>query len=573
MNKKRNYALYENIKFHDFRHLLEYTVSLPDKTAFKYRYKGMIHEISYREFNKEVETLGNALASLGLDNGHVAILGENSYRWINIYLSLLVTRATVVPVDRELPENEMLNVLDSSDSEVIFYSKDFEGFIEKNKEKLSKVKKFIFFESWTPIMEGKAIEEGLFIDFFDLYEYGKRCDKKAYRDITFKGDDVKLLVYTSGTTGVAKGVMLTIESITSMIYGGLSLALLEGTCLSVLPYHHTYASVCDILGGLKSHVTICINESIRAVPLNLKEYKPDYMFLVPRYLEIFYDRIMKEAEKTGKDKLLCKMIPVTNALLKAGIDVRKKLYKSVHAAFGGNIKTLLSGGALLRPDLGDFFEAVGLPVVIGYGITECSPLVSANRNEFYDVRTVGLPLPGVEVKIDSPSEEGIGEIMVKGSIVMKGYYKNEEATKDAFDGEWFKTGDYGRINEKGQISITGRKKNIIVLSNGKNVYPEEIENYIATIPLIEEVVVYSLENSKGDETALCAEVYLNPEKTKDAGINSNDEKIKYISERVREKLASLPTYKQIRKIVIREKEFEKTTTKKIKRNLIEKNKE
>ena len=569
--KNQNYPLYENIKFRDFRHLLDYTCDLPEKAAFKYRYEKEIKEVSYKNLKNEVETLGSALSDLGFDVGHVAILGENSYRWVHIYLSLLVTRGTAVPVDRELPEEEMLNVLSSSDSETIFYSRDFEAFIKNNESRLTKVKRFVAYDSWAPIEQKAELNPNeKFLELGDIYEYGKKCNKEAYVKTTFHDDDVKLLVYTSGTTGVAKGVMLTINNITSMIYGGLMLAHLEGTCLSVLPYHHTYASVVDILGGLKSHVTICINESIRMVPINLKEYKPDYMFLVPRYLEVFYDRIWKEAEKSGKDKLLKKMIPISNSLLKVGIDIRKKVFKSVHAAFGGNIKMVMSGGALLRPDLGDFYESIGIPVVIGYGITECSPLVSANRNEFYDVRKVGLPLPGVEVKVDSPSEEGIGELLVKGPIVMKGYYKNEEATNEAVVDGWFKTGDYGTINDKGQIAITGRKKNIIVLSNGKNVYPEEIENYIATIPSVEEVVVYSLENDKGDETALCAEIYLNPETVKKLLIEKADEKIKYITEAVRDKLAPLPGYKQIRKIVLRDKEFEKTTTKKIKRNLIEK---
>lgn len=570
MNRKDNYQLYDNKKFKDIRHLLEHTCSLTEKPAFKYRYQKEIKEISYKDFLSEVEALGSAIADLGLDMGHAAIIGENSYRWINVYLSLLVTRATAVPIDRELPEEEMLNVLNASDSEIIFYSAEFEDFVRKNESLLPKVKKFIFFEPWSEIKEEELCPEEKFITLSALFTYGLTCGKEAYESISVGKDDVKLLVYTSGTTGVAKGVMLTTENITSMIYGGLSLAHLDGTCLSVLPYHHTYASVVDILGGLNDHVTICINEGIRFVPMNLKEYKPDYMFLVPRYLEVFYDRIWAEAAKSGKDKLLKKMIPISNALLKAGIDIRKKVFKSVHAAFGGNVKMLLSGGALLRADLGDFFEAVGIPIVIGYGITECSPLVSANRNEFYDVRSVGLPLPGVEVKIDDPSEEGIGEILVKGPIVMKGYYKNEEATNAAMDGEWFKTGDYGKINEKGQIFITGRKKNVIVLSNGKNVYPEEIENYILTSPVIEEAIVYSLENEKGDETALCAEVFLKKDEVEKLGLDSSEKKINHVTEAVREKLCSLPSYKQIRKIVIRETEFIKTTTKKIKRNLIDK---
>lgn len=570
MNKKSNYPLYDNIKFRDARHLLEHGVSLGDKTCYKYRYQKEIKEKTYSEVKCEVDTLGYALCDLGLDCGHIAIVGENSYRWINIYLTLLSTSATAVPIDRELPEEEMLSVLNESDAEIVFYSSEFSEFIKKNEENLPKVKKFIYFEPWSEADDEEICAKEKFITFSALFTYGKSCSREAYEKLSIKPDDVKLLVYTSGTTGVAKGVMLTNENITSMIYGGLSLAHLEGTCLSVLPYHHTYASVVDILGALNSHVTLVINEGIRYVPMNLKEFKPDYLFLVPRYLEVFYDRIWKEAEKSGKDKLLKKMIPISNALLKAGIDIRRKVFKSVHDAFGGNVKMLLSGGALLRPDLGDFFEAVGLPVVIGYGITECSPLVSANRNEFYDVRSVGLPLPNVEVKIDSPSSEGIGEILVKGPIVMKGYYKNEEATKEAFSGEWFKTGDYGKINDKGQIFITGRKKNVIVLSNGKNVYPEEIENYILALPVIEEAVVYSLENNKGDETALLAEVYLNKDESERLNLDTNEKKIAYLIEAVKEKLSPLPSYKQIRKIIIREKEFEKTTTKKIKRNLIDK---
>lgn len=569
--KNNKYPLYDNIDFDNIRHLLEYTVCLEEKTAFRYRYEKKIIDVSYNEFKDEVDTLGIAIRNKDLDLGHVAILGENSYRWVNIYLSLLVTRATVVPVDRELPEDEMLNVLISSDSEVIFYSEAFEDFIKNNEDKLTRVRKFVCYKSWTPIEEGgKFSDADRYIDLFDLYSYGKSADRTAYDSIELKKDDLKLLVYTSGTTDVAKGVMLTSGNITTMIYGGLSLAKLEGTCLSVLPYHHTYASVVDILGGLKSHSTICINESIRTVPMNLKEFKPDYIFLVPRYLEVFYDRIWKEAERSGKAELLKKMIPVSNALLKVGIDIRKKVFKSVHDAFGGRVKMLLSGGALLRGDIGEFFDSVGIPVVIGYGITECSPLVSANRNEFYDVHSVGLPLPNVEVKIDSPSEEGIGEIYVRGPIVMKGYYKNEKATAEAFDGEWFKTGDYGKINDLGQIFITGRKKNVIVLSNGKNIYPEEIENYIATIPAVEEVVVYSGENAKGEETSLVAQIYLNEEKLTSLGITDNEGKKKYVTEKVRERLAKLPSYKQVKKIIIRDREFVKTTTKKIKRSLIEK---
>lgn len=567
----KNYPKYACTEFNNFKELLEKSVMLEDKAAFKFRREKQITEISYQHFKEEVDRLGRALCDLGLDAAHIAIVGENSYRWINVFLALLTTRATVVPVDKELPEEQMLNVLQSSDSEIVFYSESFEEFIRSNEAVLENVKKFVRFSPWSEIKEKECHDtDERFIELSDLWAHGGRASSEAYDSVNVGDDDVKLIVYTSGTTGLAKGVMLTMKNISSCIYGGLSYAKLEGTCLSVLPYHHTYASVCDILGGLNSHITICINEGLRAVLVNLKEYKPDYLFLVPRYLEVFHERIWKEAERTGRDKLLRKMIKVSNGLLKVGIDLRKTLFRSVTSAFGGNLKFLMCGGALLRPDLGDFFEAIGIPVVIGYGITECSPLVSANRNEFYDVRTVGLPIPGLTMKINSPNEDGIGEIIVKGPTVMKGYYKNEAATSEAIRDGWFYTGDYGSINELGQITINGRKKDIIVLSNGKNVYPEEIENYIATIPGISEVVVYSLENAAGDETALCAEIYLDPESEKKLSIEKADEKIRYVGEKVKEVLAKLPSYKQIRKIVIRETEFEKTTTKKIIRGKIKK---
>lgn len=568
---KHNYKNYEPQRFYDFKMLLENAVKLEDKPAFKYRYDKEIVEISYKNFKDEVDRLGVALCAAGLDKGHVAIVGENSYRWVHVFLSLLCTKATVVPVDRELPEDQMLNVLESSDSEIVFYSESFEGFIKENAEKLQKVKKFIKYSPWSPITATNVDTlNDRFVDIEALWSYSQNCSTAIYDAVVVKENDVKLLVYTSGTTGLAKGVMLTTKNICSCIYGGLSLADLSGTCLSVLPYHHTYASVCDILGGLNSHVTICINEGLRAVLMNLKEYKPNYLFLVPRYLEVFHERIWKEAERSGKDKILRSMIKMSNALLKVGIDIRHVLFKSVTDAFGGNLKFLMCGGALLRPDLGDFFESIGIPVVIGYGITECSPLVSANRNKFYDVRTVGLPIPGLTLRIDSPNEEGIGEIAVKGPTIMKGYYKNEEATKEAIRDGWFYTGDYGLINKLGQISIKGRKKDIIVLSNGKNVYPEEIENYIATIQGISEVVVYSAKNSNGDETALCAEVYLNPDEAKKLSLETKNDKISYVSEKIKEKLSDLPGYKQIRKVIIRSTEFEKTTTKKIIRSKIKK---
>jgi len=287
---------------------------------------------------------------------------------------------------------------------------------------------------------------------------------------------------------------------------------------------------------------------------------------VPAFAEVFYRKIWSTAAKTGKEAGLKALIKTSNGMRKMGVDLRKKFFKTIHESFGGNLRKIVCGGAPIRPEVGEFFDSIGIDLINGYGITECSPLVAANRDYFNDWNTVGSPLPCIELKFDDVTPEGIGEICVKGDIVMLGYYKQPEATKDVLteDG-WFSTGDYGMMNERGQLIITGRKKNIIVLANGKNIYPEEIENYIQNIPYVKEVVVYSLRNEHGEETKLCAEIFLNEEKVQEMGITDPAASLK---KDVAQATSTLPSYKAISKIVIRQKEFEKTTTNKIKRQSI-----
>ena len=392
-----------------------------------------------------------------------------------------------------------------------------------------------------------------------LFEGGNNSYSSIQKTDTNK---LKMLVYTSGTTGMAKGVMLSEHNLVSCVYYGLQVSTVYTTCLSVLPYHHTYEAVAGLLVALHHHCTICINDSLKAVLKNLQLYKPDYIYLVPAFVEIFYKRIWANAKETGKDKALKVMIKVSNGLRKVGIDLRKKLFKSVHQAFGGNLIKIVCGGAPIRPELGQFFNDIGLNLINGYGITECSPLVSANRDYFNDCSTVGVVLPCCDIKFENVTPDGDGEICVKGDIVMMGYYKNPELTKEVLVDGWFKTGDYGRFNDKHQLIINGRKKNLIVLENGKNVFPEEIENYIMGIPYVQEVVVVGIKNDIGSETGLCAEVFLNADKVKELNITDSQAKLK---EDISEACKNLPVYKHISKIVIRDKEFEKTTTQKIKR--------
>ena len=559
MRKQKNYDFYHINKVESIRDLMEQAVNeAGDKPAFKYKENNEIKEQTYKEFQYDTNCLGTALSSIKMEDTHIAVIGENSYEWLTVYISVLKSNNVIVPVDKEAPVEEIINILENSDSEVLFYSGRYNKYIDEIKSKLPQIKYFIGFantESKDNILSYKEfIEKGkILLDEGDT----------SYTSIETKDTSkLKMLVYTSGTTGMAKGVMLSEHNLISVAYYGVQVTHIYTTCLSILPYHHTYEAVAGIILSLHQHACICINESLKAVVKNLQIYKPDYILVVPAFVELFYRKIWDNAKETGKDKLLKIMIKVSNCLRFFGIDLRKKLFKSVHAAFGGNLRKIVSGGAPIDGELGKFFEDIGIQLINGYGITECSPLVSVNRDYFNDCYTVGVPLPCVEIKFENITPEGEGEICVKGDIVMLGYYKNEELTKDVLKDGWFNTGDYGRMNEKGQLLITGRKKNLIVLENGKNVFPEEIENYIKRVPYILEVVVRGIKNEKGSETALLAEVFLNEEKVKEMQIKDIENTLK---KDISEACSELPIYKRISKIVIREKEFDKTTTNKIKR--------
>jgi Long-chain acyl-CoA synthetases (AMP-forming) len=544
---KQNYSYYQVTKFNTIKEMLDIAVKeAGDKIAFKYKDNGEIIETTYSDFAQQVLWLGSALTEIGFFDKHIACIGSNSYKWVLTYLTVLKSAGVYVPVDKELPANDIFNILNESECSVVFYTKMHEKLFMSNTEKLPNVKLYIGFD--------RTDDSGNFLSFDKFLEHGKSCDSAKYQSLTSDPNALKMLVYTSGTTGIAKGVMLSEKNLVSSIYYGLQVSTVYDSCLSVLPYHHTYESVSGILVSLHHHSTICINDSLNAVLKNLQLYKPEYIYLVPAFVEVFYSRIIKNIKEKGKEKAFSKLISVSNGLRKIGIDLRKILFKSVHEAFGGRLRKIVCGGAPIRPEIGKFFNDIGINLINGYGITECSPLVCANHDMFNDYHTAGIKLPCVDWMIDSPNEEGIGEICVKGDIVMLGYYKQAEKTSEVLKNGWFYTGDYGYINDKQQLVITGRKKNIIVLSNGKNIYPEELEGYIQGIDYVTEVVVRGLIDEKGDESSLVAEVFLSEEKTPSEVLRD----IKNVS-------SELPVYKQISKVVIRNEEFDKTTSKKIRR--------
>ena len=550
--------LYDVKEVKSIKELMQYAVDeAGDRDAFRYKKGKDIVSVTYNEFQKDTLSLGVALHKLGMDEKHIAVIGENSYDWLTVYLTALKSKSVLVPIDKELPLKDIINVLKHSDSELLFYSARYEKHIREISNALPQVKYFIGFEKEDDESDNNLSYRKFINSGREIYE------KEGYEEPDIDTNAMKVIIYTSGTTGMAKGVMLSEHNLLSVAIGALKITRIQKSCLSVLPYHHTYEAVAGILTEILNHTTICINDSLKNVSKNLELFKPEHIYIVPAFAEMFYKKIWATAEKEGKAELLKKLIKISNGLRKVGIDLRKPLFSSVLKAFGGNLKEIVCGGAALRPEVGVFFNDIGIMFFNGYGITECSPLVSVNTPYLNNPYTVGLPLACCEVKLEDITEEGIGEICVKGDIVMLGYYKNEEKTKEVLKDGWFRTGDFGKITDKGQLVITGRKKNIIVLENGKNVYPEEIENYILAIPYVQEVVVKPTINEHGfNGNNLCAEVFLNEEKAKELGDIDIKEKLK---EDINAVTAELPVYKKVSEVAIREKEFEKTTTNKIKR--------
>ena len=518
-----------------------------NKIAFKFKNEDdAIVSVTYDAFYNKTQWLGAAICSLGLGSSHIACVGENSYNWLTVYLMALQSAGVFLPVDKDLPAAEMLHVLTAGKADILFYDEKKEDFLREHREELQRIKYFVGFD--------RDEDDGDFLSYKKLVRKGKGLDLSEFKRATRDEHEMKMLVYTSGTTGVAKGVMLTEHNLVSMVYYGLMTSHMYDVGLSVLPYHHTYESVVDILAGLHYHSTICINDSIKNVRKNLELYKPDFIYLVPAFAEAFYNNIMKNIKRSGKEKHLKRGIALSKSLLKVGIDRRREIFAEIHNSFGGNLKRIGCGGAPIRGEIADFFNDIGIVFSNGYGITECSPLVSLTTLKINKPHTAGVRLPCLECRIDRPDEDGIGEICVKGDTVMKGYYNAPDKTAEVMKDGWFYTGDYGMIDKEGLLVITGRKKNIIVLTNGKNIYPEEIEEYISGIDYVCEVIVSAIKNEHGSETGLKAEIYPYTPQSEEKVLRD-----------VKEALSELPSYKHISKIILRNEAFEKNSTNKIKR--------
>ncbi len=504
----------------------------PDGVAIKWFEGAEIVEKTYSDFRSDIDALGTYFYYNGLKNTKIAVIGENTYEWILTYFATVIGSNVIVPVDRDLPCEAIINVLKSSGAKALIYTDTYKKIIN-NIKKATGVKAFNINEFDDLIAEGnKLLEKG----------------KTKYLGVEIDPDVMSTLIYTSGTTGTPKGVMLSQRNIVENACAVIDYEEISGASMLVLPIHHTFGFTASVLGVMIFGQPIAINRNLRTFINDISEYKPQSIFVVPMFIEAIYKRIWKSIEQKKMTAVFKGLIKTSNALRKIGIDKRKSMFKMVTDSFGGNLSLLISGGAPLDPVYCKFFDSIGITLLNGYGITECSPVVAVNPLDNIKDGSVGLVLNNLKVKIIDPDAEGNGEICVAGSSVMLGYYNNKEATEESFDDIWFKTGDIGHLDEDNFLYISGRKKNLIILANGKNIYPEEIEELIMRIDDVIEVVVYC------ENEAITAEVYTeNPAVVQAAIRNLNK---------------SLPIYKHIKNIKFRTTEFEKTTTKKIKRNTV-----
>ncbi len=564
----KNYPLYQTTFIDDMRSLVENSAkNFPDKIAISYKNSPSDKEtqrVSYTEWRDDVRALGTELTRMGYREKTIALIGENSYGWCCSYFAVMAIGAVLVPIDKELPVADIAGIINVSKCDAVIFSKTAEAKIKEIAPSLETVKAYFSIAQESSIEGAESItaleERGA-----KAYEEG---DNSYYE---YKIDPHKLatIVFTSGTTGKGKGVMLSQYNIGQDMTCGMYNFDITPKTLHVLPPHHTFGSTVVFVGHLAQGKEVYISSGIKYVSEEIKEQQPTHLILVPAFLEVMNKKIWQTAKKSGKVGLLKTMMSVSNFARKFGLDMRRKLFSSVLSAFGGKLELVICGGAKLDEDIIKTFDAIGITLLNGYGITECSPLISANRNKYQKPGSVGVPIIGCQVKIADPDENGEGEICVKGPQVMLGYFENPEATAAAFDEDgFFKTGDWGKLDEEGWIYITGRLKNLIILPNGKNVYPEEIEADIQKIPGVNEVVVYEGESSlQSDKKLIVAEIFPDYDALKELGIEDN--KV-YFEKEIKKLNEKMPPYKAVKRVKLRSTEFEKNTSKKIIRFAIDK---
>ena len=551
----------EFVDFQNVKEIIKYSVSnFADCVAFTIKTKKendvKYKKITYSDLNEDINALGTSLLSMGLKGKRVAIIGKNRYEWILSYITTLNGVGVAVPLDKGLPEQEIIYSLQRSKADIIIFEEAMLDTINKiKKEKNTNVSTFILMDD--------AKKEGI-LNIKDLIAKGKKLMKKGHKEYInaeIDSNAMSVILFTSGTTSLAKAVMISHKNIASNV---AALKYEQPFCctdtnIAFLPFHHMYGSTCILL-MLSAGTNNVFCDGLRHIQENLKEYKVSVFVCVPLILEAMHKKIMQTVDQTGQRKKLEFGKKLSKFLLKLGIDARRKIFKTVLDGLGGEVRAIISGAAPLNPEVSEDFNAFGIYTSEGYGLTETAPVVSGENIHTMGHRSVGKPLCNVEVKIDSPNDEGIGEVAVKGPNVMLGYYENEEATNEVLKDGWFYTGDLGYYDEFGCLHIAGRQKSVIVLKNGKNIYPEEIEVLINRLPYVAENMVFGY--PKDDDLVLSAKIVYNKDYFKKQSQKEIEEKI---WNDIKEINNNLTNYKHIKKIIVTDEEMIKTTTAKVKR--------
>jgi len=570
-----NKALYEVPQVKNFKELIDNSVELyPLEPAFKLRDEnGEIFDVTYTAFKDDIYALGTAITDMGWLGKQTAIMGQNSYNWVTTYLAVQIGGGAVVPIDKELYFDDINNILTVSETDIFFLDKKSYGKIENHLDDLTRDITFIILDA------GKDETEHMI--FSDLLENGKNLVKAGSAALdTYSAVDpdpnvMSVLSFTSGTSGLTKGVMLSQGNIVFAVMSNCSVAKCGpgDQYLSVCPCHHTMEMTEGILIPLYCGCCIAFNDSLLHLMKNFQDFKPTIFVCVPLMMEKFWFRIMAAVseKKGGKLKLTFGKL-IAEATNVVGINMNDKIFEEITKNFGGRLRLFVVGGAAVPPQPVKDFKTFGIDSYIGYGMTECAPLIACNHDALFTTDSVGKPIPGVDVKIINANEEGIGEVCVKGPNVMLGYYKDEALTAETIDADgYIHTGDIGSLDEDGILRLNGRIKNVIVTKNGKNIYPEELEFHLNSNPLVAESMVVGFEDIELEDTIVEAKIFPDfeaikkkaAEKGKEVPTGKDLEKL--FDDMVKELNKKLPNYKNIKKVTLRENEFIKTTTMKIKR--------